>query len=98
MNSKKTQKLLVFTLLVGLLVLSIPTLAQVTLSQELQAEKARQELKDKGVAEDEVKKRLEEKGIDLDNLRPEQLPTLEDEIKAVVAEIEAEQADTSQAS
>lgn len=97
MNSKNIQKLQIFTFLIGLLVVSIPSFAQVTLSQELQAEKARQELKGKGVAEDEVKKRLEEKGIDLDNLRPEQLPTLEDEIKAVVAEIEAEQADTSKA-
>ena len=96
MNSNTIKTVLLFTfLLTGISALKVQ--AQVTLSQELQAERAKEELKDKGVAEDEVKNRLKDKGIDLDNLRPEQLPSLEDEIKAVVAELEAEQADTIQA-
>ena len=66
-----------------------------TLTQELQAEEAKEKLTDAGIPEDEVKARLKEKGIDLDNLRPEQLPNLEEDIKIVVAEIEAEKADTS---
>lgn len=76
--------------------LSLASVGQ-SLTQELQAEKAKKELEDKGIAEDEVKAKLKEKGIDLDNLRPEQLPSLEEEIKAVVAEIEQEKSDTSSA-
>ncbi len=71
--------------------------AQTTLSQELQAERAVEELKDKGIAEDEVKKALKKKGIDLDNLKPEQLATLEEDIKLVVSELESEKGDTAQA-
>lgn len=81
--------------LIVLLTLGLSGYAQTTLTQELQAEKAKEELEDKGIAEDEVKARLKAKGIDLDNLRPEQLPTLEDEIKAVVTEIENEKSDTT---
>ena len=66
-----------------------------TLTQESQAEEAKEKLADAGIPEDEVKARLKEKGIDLDNLRPEQLPSLEEDIKVVVAEIEAEKADTT---
>ncbi len=73
-----------------MLTVSSVVYAQSSLLQERQAEKAKQELVDKGIADDEVKARLLEKDIDLDNLQPEQLPTLEDEIKKVVAEIEAE--------
>jgi len=69
--------------------------AQTTLSQELQAERAVEELKDKGIAEDEVKKALKKKGIDLDNLKPEQLATLEEDIKLVVSELESEKGDTA---
>lgn len=69
--------------------------AQTTLSQELQAERAVEELKDKGIAEDEVKKALKKKGIDLDNLKPEQLATLEEDIKLVVSELEEEKNDTA---
>ncbi|MDB4161953.1 SLBB domain-containing protein [Bacteroidia bacterium] len=78
--------------LIVLLILTVSSLVygQSSLSTELQAEKAQQGLKNKGISDDEVKARLLDKGIDLDNLKPEQLPTLEDEIKKVVTEIEAE--------
>lgn len=78
--------------LIVLLVLTASSVVygQSSLSKELQAEKAQQELVDKGISDDEVKTRLLDKGIDLDNLKPEQLPSLEDEIKKVVTEIEAE--------
>ncbi|MGB0851530.1 MAG: polysaccharide biosynthesis/export family protein, partial [Bacteroidia bacterium] len=64
--------------------------AQTTLTQELQADKAKKELENKGVEEDEIKAALLKKGIDLDNLKPEQIPGLEDEIKKVVTELESQ--------
>lgn len=86
-----------FLSLLVLLLLSNQTQAQTTLSDELRADKAKQELEDKGIAEDQVKAKLKEKGIDLDNLRPEQLPTLEDDIKSVVRALEKEKNDTATA-
>lgn len=64
--------------------------AQVVDPSEVQA--ARAALSERNVDEDEVKRRLKAKGIDLDNIQPDQLPGLEDEIKTVIAEIESEQA------
>ncbi len=74
-----------------LLVLSVSSYAQISQVPAFQAEQAKQKLADKGIAEDEVKAKLKARGIDLDNLRPEQLPTLEDEIRLAVAEIEKEE-------
>ena len=68
--------------------------AQISLTDNLNAEQAQEDLVDKGISEDEVKIRLKAKGIDLDNLKPEQLPTLQDEINEVLSEIESEQSDT----
>jgi protein involved in polysaccharide export with SLBB domain len=78
--------------LIVLLILTVSSVVygQSSLSKELQAEKAQQGLANKGISDDEVKARLLKKGIDLDNLKPEQLSTLEDEIRKVVTEIEAE--------
>jgi len=68
--------------------------AQISSALEVQAERACQELDDKGIAKDEVKQALQKKGIDLDNLKPEQLVTLEDDIQLVVSDFEDEKNDT----
>ena len=61
------------------LLLAFTAIASAQISQipVAQAEQAKQKLADKGIAEDEAQKRLKAKGIDLDNLRLEQLPSLE---------------------
>ncbi len=48
------------------------------------------ELSKRGLSEDEVRAKLLEKGIDIDHVSPEQLPALQGEIKAAIAELEAE--------
>ncbi len=95
MISKTFKKALTISLVILGTLLVNEVHAQVTLTQELQAEKAKQELEVKDIAEDEVKEALKKKGIDIDNLRPEQLPTLEDEIKQVVTELEAAKSDSA---
>ncbi len=95
MRSKIFKQLII--ILITVFALHTSANAQVTQLAKVQAEKAKQELQDKGIEEDEVKSRLKKKGIDLDNLRPEQLPTLDEDIKLVITEIKAEQSDTSQA-
>lgn len=91
-NSQNTsdmlKKKLVFTFLLFSLY-SYPTVAQtVNPSQIKEAQKA---LAEKGIPEDEVRKRLLAQGIDLDNIKPGQMAGLEDKIKAIVADIEKEQ-------
>jgi len=61
--------------------------------QQDQIEAAQAALADAGVEQDEVKRRLRAKGIDLDNIQPDQLSTLEAEIRSIVDEIQQEQAD-----
>jgi len=68
--------------------LAAPSFAQVNSSQ---LEQGREILDQRNISEDEVKKRLLERGIDLDNLRPDQVAGLQNEIEEVIAEIEAEQ-------
>ncbi|MCB9262662.1 MAG: SLBB domain-containing protein [Flavobacteriales bacterium] len=65
------------------------TMAQTYSDAEIEA--AQSALSEAGVDEDELKVRLKAKGIDLDNIRPDQLPSLEREIKATVEEMKAEQ-------
>lgn len=65
--------------------------------QQDQIEAAQAALADAGVEQDEVKRRLRAKGIDLDNLQPDQLSTLEAEIRSIVDEIQQEQADEEEA-
>jgi len=87
-SSGMLKKKLVFTFLLFSLY-SYPTIAQtVHPSQVKEAQKA---LAEKGIPEDEVRKRLLAQGIDLDNIKPGQMAGLEDKIKAIVAEIELEQ-------
>ncbi|WP_236974784.1 SLBB domain-containing protein [Membranihabitans maritimus] len=53
---------------------------------------AEQEIRARGLDEEEVKNRLEARGFDLDNITPEQLPELETALEEIVAEMEKEKA------
>ncbi len=66
--------------------------------QQDQIEAAQAALAESGVEQDEVKRRLRAKVIDLDNIQPDQLSTLEAEIRSVVKEIQQEQEDEEAAS
>ncbi|MFT5725700.1 MAG: protein involved in polysaccharide export with SLBB domain [Bacteroidia bacterium] len=79
-----------------ILLLSL-TPVQGQVNQQDQIDAAQAALADAGVEQDEVKRRLRAKGIDLDNIQPNQLGTLEAEIRAVVEEIQQEQSDEEDA-
>lgn len=51
---------------------------------------AQKTLAEKGVSEEQLKLKLAEKGIDVDNISPEDLPKLEGTIQEAIEEIEAE--------
>jgi len=51
---------------------------------------AQKGLAEKGVSEEQLKQKLAEKGIDVDNISPEDLPKLEGTIQEAIEEIEAE--------
>jgi protein involved in polysaccharide export with SLBB domain len=69
----------------------ISTTNQESLNQQGVTEAgARDVLNETGVTEDEIKQRLLQKGIDLDNLRPEQLSTVDLEIQQAIIELQAE--------
>lgn len=57
-------------------------------SQEL----ARQEIESRGLDMEEVESRMEARGFDLDNIKPEQLPEMETALQEVIAELEQEKA------
>ena len=65
--------------------------AQQTVPPQVQ-QQAREELKRRGIDESEVRTRLMQRGIDLDNVTPEQLPSLQPTLEAVIQEIEQEKA------
>ena len=48
------------------------------------------ELKKRGLSEDEVRQRLKERGIDIDNVKPEELPRLQKQIEEILSELERE--------
>jgi protein involved in polysaccharide export with SLBB domain len=75
-----------------LLLLGWCLIAQVAIAQvpTLDPAVAREELQKRGLNEDEVRAKLQQRGIDIDNITPEQLPTLERTLQEVVSEIEAE--------
>lgn len=54
-------------------------------------EQGREMLAEKDIPEDEVRRRLEARGIDPDNIPPEKLPEMEGILQEIIAEIEAEQ-------
>ncbi|MGB3548227.1 MAG: SLBB domain-containing protein [Saprospiraceae bacterium] len=92
-------------LLLGLICLLPPSLSaqvpqpnttrQPTAQQPTTPAAARAELERRNIDEVELARRLRERGIDIENVRPEQLPGLEEEIEEVLAEMEAEQAATA---
>lgn len=51
---------------------------------------ALQQLEARGISEAEFRARMQQKGYDLDNVRPDQLPVLESVIEETIAELEAE--------
>ncbi|MFK8161643.1 MAG: SLBB domain-containing protein, partial [Lewinella sp.] len=86
---KKLQQSLLFLLL---LALSGPALAQVptTPIPGQQKVELRQYLADKDIDEDDLRMRLMDQGIDVDNATPEELLRLRPRIEAIIAEMEAE--------
>lgn len=78
-------KILTLALLMG--AIGNVALAQVSAGDKAKAEES---LKDAGVTEEQINSKLAEKGIDVNNIKPEQLPKLEAEIQKAIAEIEAE--------
>ena len=48
------------------------------------------ELRKRGLNEDEVRQRLEERGIDVNNIRPQDLPRVQKQIEDIIAELEQE--------
>lgn len=77
-----------------LLVFGIESNAQTASPSDVSA--AKQELADKDISEQEIKDNLMTKGIDLDNLKPSQLPTIEADIQQAILEIEQEKSAVSE--
>ncbi|MCB9246151.1 MAG: SLBB domain-containing protein [Flavobacteriales bacterium] len=75
--------LIIFLFLPGI----APSSAQVS---DKQLEQGKAVLEQKQVTQDEIKARLLKKGIDIENLRPDQLPGLSAEIEKAIKEIESE--------
>lgn len=59
---------------------------------ELMQQQARAELQRRGVDETAVREKLKDKGIDIDNVSPDQLPGLQSAIESAIKEVESEQA------
>ncbi|MBP7184455.1 MAG: SLBB domain-containing protein, partial [Saprospiraceae bacterium] len=59
-------------------------------SQLLKLNEGKSELQSKGISEDEVRQRLLEKGIDINNVSPANALEVERQVREVVAELEAE--------
>lgn len=83
MNIKRL--LLAIVLLWGSVVITQAQTNNAVIQQQLKTE-----LDKRGLKQADVEKRLREKGIDLDNVSPEDAPRLEPQIQAVLAELEAE--------
>ena len=69
------------------------------LSQVLSPEAARRELQSRGIPEDEVKKRMLERGIDVDNIDPTnaaEVAEAEQVLEQVLLELEAEATTTQE--
>lgn len=68
-----------------------PLTAQVpgTSAQQMQ-ERARAEINKRGLEEKEVRERLKQRGIDIDNISPQQALSLQSEIESVLKEMEEE--------
>ncbi|HHB78613.1 MAG TPA: hypothetical protein ENK85_05210, partial [Saprospiraceae bacterium] len=77
-------------LLLAVLLISAPALQAQTPAM------AQAELAKRGISEEEMRAKLMEKGIDIDNVSPEELPKMEATIRAAIAEIEADKKATKQ--
>ncbi len=79
--------ILIFALLTfglsGLIAQNIPPAQRAMAVQELQR---------RGITEAEFRTKMKQKGVDIDNVRPEQLPQLEPVIREAIAELEQEKA------
>jgi protein involved in polysaccharide export with SLBB domain len=64
-------------------------------TQEALQQQAQSMIQAKGLDEAEVRSRLLQKGIDIDQVTPEQLPQLQSTIESVIKELEAEKAQKS---
>ena len=51
---------------------------------------AREELQKRGISEDAVRKRMQEKGFDVDNIDPDRIPQFQQALEETIAELEAE--------
>lgn len=87
----KYLKLNRFTLALGVFLL-IGASNQAFSQTDDQVDQAEKVLIERDISDDEVKRRLKLRGIDLDNIQPEQAPMVERAIKEVIDEIEAEKA------
>ncbi|MBO6518067.1 MAG: SLBB domain-containing protein [Bacteroidia bacterium] len=80
-------------ILIALFFYFVPTTVQSQVLQEDQIQAAQNALAEDDISEDEVRRRLLDRGIDLDNVQPDQLSTLEQEIQDVIDEIKDERGD-----
>lgn len=86
---KPYRTIFLYTGLLLCLILPIRSEAQVS---DKQVEQGKAVLEQKQVTQDEIKARLLKKGIDIENLRPDQLAGLSAEIEKAIKEIEDERA------
>lgn len=84
--------LILFTALAGYSQVGIPGLDPNQLMQQnaTKIAAAKAKLAQRGLSEEDLTKKLKEKGYDLQNLRPEQLPELEGVVDDAILELEAE--------
>jgi protein involved in polysaccharide export with SLBB domain len=88
----KTSKVLIGLCVLFLTQFSVSATAQISPDQVSQG---REILKEKDIPEDEIRKRLEARGIDPDNIPADKLPQMETILQEIIAEIEAEQSGSS---
>lgn len=88
-TSNKLQFLLVFIGVVGLFLLGTITIQAQTVTPAIMAQ-ITAELQKRGLTESEVRVRLLQKGIDLENIPPTELPQYQERVTAVLDELQAE--------
>ena len=86
MSFSNFQRVLVLTLF--LFLVNLMAVSQITVPNSYVG--AQKGLAEKGISEEQLKLKLAEKGIDIDNISPEDLPELEGTIQQAIEEIEAE--------
>lgn len=86
MSLSNFQRVLVLTLF--LFLVNLMAVSQITVPNSYVG--AQKGLAEKGISEEQLKLKLAEKGIDIDNISPEDLPELEGTIQQAIEEIEAE--------